>query len=391
MLSRSKTHSKRGNLNALKRKAIPCCPTKGSVSTWAPESALNKKLVQPGSVVIHVFLLIRWVKSIVFGIWQSNQTAQTVVNRSRKLGKTTNGVPSVLELTIYESVKIDGTKRTRKKVTIKQVKRTIIGVAAYLSATTNVLLEKPMETRVTGVTRQPNSPTIKMGTGVTVSQRTSNVYANDATKSMHTIVLRTFLSSETLQRYSQYPRKLGINTLSYGEGPKKLAHSLGITVPEAQVKIEDYFRPYPKVRQFIQNTHRDIRECHMVRTVTGRPRRFPTMETLGYMTRWEMNGMQKGELARAERQAVNSRIQGSAADVARRAMILCEFDQQLANLGVQMLLQIHDELIFEVPEESIKEALPIIKHKMEHPFPYDLSVPLDCDGGSGYSWAAAKG
>jgi len=56
-----------------------------------------------------------------------------------------------------------------------------------------------------------------------------------------------------------------------------------------------------------------------------------------------------------------------------------------------MLLQIHDELIFEVPEESIKEALPIIKHKMEHPLDYDLSVPLECDGGAGYSWASAKG
>ena len=374
-----------------KHKAIPCCPIKGSVSTWTLEGVLNKKLGQPSSVVIHVFLLIRWVKSIVFGIWQSKQTVQTVVNRSRKLGKTINGVPNVLEQTIYKFVKIDGIERTRKKDTIRQEKRTITGVVAYLSAITNVLLEKHTGTSVIDVTKQPHLPITEMVTDETVNWKISNVYANAATKSMHTIVLRTFLSSETLQRDSQYPRKLEIITLSYGEGPKKLAHSLGITVPEAQVKIEDYFRPYPKVRQFIQNTHRDIRECHMVRTVTGRPRRFPTMETLGYMTRWEMNGMQKGELARAERQAVNSRIQGSAADVARRAMILCEFDQQLANLGVQMLLQIHDEIIFEVPEESIKEALPIIKHKMEHPFPYDLSVPLDCDGGSGYSWAAAKG
>jgi DNA polymerase-1 len=72
-------------------------------------------------------------------------------------------------------------------------------------------------------------------------------------------------------------------------------------------------------------------------------------------------------------------------------MINCEFDHRLANLGVLMLLQIHDELIFEVPEDSLKEALPIIKNNMEHPLPYDLSVPLECDGGSGYSWASAKG
>ena len=115
------------------------------------------------------------------------------------------------------------------------------------------------------------------------------------------------------------------------------------------------------------------------------------MHTLGGMTKWDMSGSQRGELARAERQSVNSRIQGSAADVARRAMISCEFDPVLANMGVQMLLQIHDELIFEVPEESVQEALPVIKHKMEHPLGFDLSVPLDCDGGSGYSWASAKG
>ncbi|CAB4131719.1 DNA-directed DNA polymerase, family A, palm domain containing protein [uncultured Caudovirales phage] len=207
----------------------------------------------------------------------------------------------------------------------------------------------------------------------------------------HSTKTGTLLSFSAPQRYSQYPRKLGIITLSYGEGPKKLAHSLGISVEDAKVKIEDYFRPYPKVRQFIQDTHRSIREQHMVHTVTSRPRRFPDMETLGGMYRSEMTGRQRGELARAERQAVNSRIQGSAADVARRAMISCEFDQELKNLGVQMLLQIHDELVFEVPEESVNEALPIIKYKMEHPLPFDLSVPLGVDGGSGYSWSSAKG
>ena len=178
--------------------------------------------------------------------------------------------------------------------------------------------------------------------------------------------------------------------LSYGEGPKKLAKKLGISYEEALAKIEDYFHPYPDVRQFINDTHRLIRTDQRVRTVTGRPRRFPAMHTLGEMTKYHMSGSQRGELARAERQSVNSRIQGSAADVARRAMISCEFDQELANLGVQMLLQIHDELIFEVPEESVQEALPIIKYKMEHPLGFELSVPLDCDGGSGYSWASAK-
>lgn len=374
-----------------KHKAIPCCPTEGSVSTWAPEGALNKKLGYPSSVVIHVFLLTRWVKSIVFGLWQSKRSVKTAANRSRKPDITTNGVPDVLEPTICVSVRNAGIERMRRRGITKQVARTMRGRVASQSATMNVLLEKPTGTSVTGVVRRPRSLIIKMRIDAIVPQRISNVYARGATKSMHTNALGTFLSSEALQRYSQYPRKLGISTLTYGEGPKKLAKKLGISYEEALVKIEDYFRPYPDVRQFINDTHRLIRTDQMVRTVTGRPRRFPAMHTLGGMTKWDMSGAQRGELARAERQSVNSRIQGSAADVARRAMISCEADPVLENLGVQMLLQIHDELIFEVPEESVQEALPIIKHKMEHPLDFDLSVPLECDGGSGYSWSAAKG
>jgi hypothetical protein len=80
----------------------------------------------------------------------------------------------------------------------------------------------------------------------------------------------------------------------------------------------------------------------------------------------------------------------SAADIAKMAMIKCEFDPRLRQLGVGMLLQVHDELLFEVPEECVDEAMPIICENMEHPFADELLVPLDVDAGKGYSWSSAK-
>jgi len=178
--------------------------------------------------------------------------------------------------------------------------------------------------------------------------------------------------------------------LNYGEGPKKLAKALGCTVDEAKAKIALYFQPYPHIKNFINDVHAVIAEIHMVETIIGRPRRFPEMAVLGHMRRYDMRGSEKANLARNERQSVNSIIQGSAADVAKSAMLKCEFDPKLRGLGVQMLLQIHDELVFEVPEENAAEAMPIIRGHMEHPLPSDLLVPLNVDMGAGYSWNTAK-
>jgi len=129
----------------------------------------------------------------------------------------------------------------------------------------------------------------------------------------------------------------------------------------------------------------------MVETILGRPRRFIEMIPLGKVTREHMCGEERRIVAQCERQSVNAIIQGSAADVARMAMILCEFNPDLREMGVQMLLQIHDELVFEVPVDCVKDAIPIIRECMEHPFEDDLSVPLDVDIGYGFSWASAKG
>jgi DNA polymerase-1 len=165
-------------------------------------------------------------------------------------------------------------------------------------------------------------------------------------------------------------------------------------VDEAKRLINVYFKPYPKVREFIDGVHSFILDHAMVETILGRPRRFIELPAIGAMLdkmpKWKLPGTAKKNLAQAERQSVNSIIQGSAADVAKMAMLRCERDERLKNLGVEMLLQIHDELIFEVPEENIDEVQPIVLEMMQHPFGEDLLVPLDADAGRGYSWAAAK-
>lgn len=206
----------------------------------------------------------------------------------------------------------------------------------------------------------------------------------------YTTVRPTSHRTYTPRRYSQCPGKPGNCTLNYGEGIKKLAKQLGVSTEKAAQYKEQYFEPYPSVRDFIYGTHHAIKFDHGVETILGRPRRFPEMEHLGQLHRGDMRGSEKATMAQCERQSVNSIIQGSAADVAKMAMILCDNDPVLRSLGADLLLQVHDELIFEVPEEAIQEAQEVAIERMEHPFSEDLVVPLAVDAGHGYSWASAK-
>jgi len=192
----------------------------------------------------------------------------------------------------------------------------------------------------------------------------------------------------------QAAKTLGF-ALNYGEGPRALGETLGISIDDAKALIRRYFKPYPNVERFIDGTKNFILDHAMVETLLGRPRRFHELHAIGTMldkmTRWNLPGTAKKNLAQAERQSVNSIIQGSARDVIVMAMLRCEADQRLKDLGVEMLLQIHDELIFEIPEETVDEAAPIIQQHMEHPLGEELLVPLSAEAGRGFSWAAAKG
>jgi DNA polymerase-1 len=173
----------------------------------------------------------------------------------------------------------------------------------------------------------------------------------------------------------------------YGIGGPRLASGLTrsggrlVAPDEGWRLIEQWLNVFPGVRAYMEKTKRDLQRQGYVQVITGRYRRFG-----------DVRGMNRRDASQAERQGVNSVIQGTAAEVAKLVMIKCEGDRELYDLGVEMLLQIHDELVFECYDEDsvVDSAVSRIKTVMEHPFPQDLLVPLPVAIGTGYSWASAK-
>jgi DNA polymerase-1 len=162
--------------------------------------------------------------------------------------------------------------------------------------------------------------------------------------------------------------------LLYGKTAFSLAKDIGVSRKQAESFIEAYFARYPKVRGFIDDTIVKARETGHVRTLLGRLRRLPDLRAKNVPVRME-----------AERQAMNTPVQGSAADLIKRAMI--DLDRELAarGLGSRLILQIHDELLLEVPEAEADEARALVTRVMEGAL--KLDVPLVVDARIGKSWA----
>jgi len=167
--------------------------------------------------------------------------------------------------------------------------------------------------------------------------------------------------------------------LNYGMGPGKLATSLGCSDEEAVQKIEQYKKTYPAVTQFYQEAIDETEQTGYAFTILGRRRNVP-----------EIRSSRRDERGRGERVAVNTQIQGSAADVVKMAQILIDKVGLEYRFGCKMLLQVHDELVFECPNENVERVLPEICDLMEHPFSRDLDVRLEVDAGKGASWGSAK-
>lgn len=167
--------------------------------------------------------------------------------------------------------------------------------------------------------------------------------------------------------------------LVYGMGDSKLARDLGITKAEATKKSLNFMAKYPAVASFKAEMIRDAEKYGAVYTIMGRRRSTPGIHSY-----------RNDDKSAAERIAVNTPIQGSAADTVRMAQITLHALDLEYRYGCRMLLQVHDELVFECPKETLTEAKAVIKDVMEHPFSNDLSVPLGVDIGSGPSWMHAK-
>jgi DNA polymerase-1 len=137
--------------------------------------------------------------------------------------------------------------------------------------------------------------------------------------------------------------------------------------------IREYFARYPGVRAYQEEVLKEGRRLGYVTTLLGRRRYLP-----------ELNASHGGVRQAAERMAVNAPIQGTAADIIKKAMIDLQRYLDAHGLRAKMLLQVHDELVFEVPDAEVATLLPVVKRLMEEAYP--LSVPLEVDVKTGRHW-----
>jgi DNA polymerase-1 len=162
----------------------------------------------------------------------------------------------------------------------------------------------------------------------------------------------------------------------YGLSSFGLANQLGIATAEAQETIQTYFARYPGVRRFIDETIESARRDGAVRTLLGRRRALP-----------DLNSRNRSLRQAAERMAVNTVVQGTAADLIKRAMIAVAAELHSAGSRARMILQVHDELVLEVPDADVAQVSERVREVMEGVLP--LSVPLRVDVGIGRNWREA--
>jgi DNA polymerase-1 len=166
----------------------------------------------------------------------------------------------------------------------------------------------------------------------------------------------------------------------YGISAFGLASQLGIEREEAGAYIRKYFERFPGIKDYMDETREFCRDKGYVETLFGRKCHYPDIRNSNPSIR-----------AFNERAAINARLQGSAADIIRRAMIRMDDALAAAKLNAKMLLQVHDELIFEVPENEVARTLPVVKKVMEEaPHPaVQLHVPLQVEARAADNWDEA--
>ena len=164
--------------------------------------------------------------------------------------------------------------------------------------------------------------------------------------------------------------------LIYGMGPQKLSREIGVTLNEAKGFIATYFEKLATLKTFYDGIIEDAKSLGHVTTLAGRRRLLP-----------EINSRNTQMESQARRQAINTVIQGSAADVIKLAMLRAYADQGLRDLGAKLILQVHDELLIEVDQDKGQEAGESLKDIMQTTV--TLDVPLKVDMGVGHDWSEA--
>ena len=181
-----------------------------------------------------------------------------------------------------------------------------------------------------------------------------------------------------MQTHEHRRRAKAVNYgIVYGLSPFGLAQQLGIDRSEAKQFIDDYFATYAGVRKYIDRCLEEVRRTGLVRTLFGRLRPIP-----------EINSRNQQQRGFAERTAINTPLQGTAADLVKLAMIRIAAGLRRERLRTRMLLQVHDELLFEAPPEEIEAARALVRQGMEQA--YKLDVPLLAEVCAGNNWRDAK-
>ncbi|MBO6201711.1 MAG: DNA polymerase I [Chryseobacterium sp.] len=162
----------------------------------------------------------------------------------------------------------------------------------------------------------------------------------------------------------------------YGQGAFALAEQTGLSRTEAKKMIDSYYESYPRLKEYMAEQVKKAQDLGYVQTILGRKRHLKDINSSNFVVK-----------AHAERNAVNAPIQGSAADIIKLAMIKIDEELEAQNLQTKMLLQVHDELLFEAPIDEVDVAMSLVKKEMESAFV--TTVPLLVEVGVGNNWLEA--
>ena len=165
--------------------------------------------------------------------------------------------------------------------------------------------------------------------------------------------------------------------IAYGLSPHGLSTRLDIPIEEAASIIDRYFQRFAGIRQYIEQTVEGARRTGFVETLFGRRRYIP-----------DIHSRNRQASQAAERAAINMPIQGTAADIIKMAMIRLDALLSERQLKSKMVLQVHDELLFESPPDEVEQVLALARDTMSGVVP-ELKVPLKVEAGAGASWAEA--
>jgi DNA polymerase-1 len=201
------------------------------------------------------------------------------------------------------------------------------------------------------------------------------VEAYRAAEDIHTLTASQVFGVPPLMVEAEHRRRAkAVNFgIVYGLSAFGLSQQIGIDTKEAKRFIEAYFEKYSGVREFIDRTLEQARRDQKVTTLFGRVRPIPDIHSKNF----NLRGF-------AERTAVNTPLQGTAADLIKIAMIRIDAELRERKLRSRMLLQVHDELVFEVPEGEVETMKRLVTEQMEHV--HELKVPLKVEAGTGPNW-----